>query len=235
MGSAMTSYQSNKLAMYTATLGLLKSSDAQTSSMPVFAESQGKFEDLVAQIKNKDKERIGKTTGKSAAKDEAEDALVTATVMIAAGLTAFARKKGNTQLKEKAKVSESYLRRIRSHEQVNIAKLTYDLALANAEGLVEYSITPSMLSDFKSRIAAYEAAIEDIGTGMASRVGARTAVGDLFIQVDDLLKEELDPMMELFRMKEPELYNDYHAARVIKDIGIRHKKGDKKVVSGSPN
>jgi hypothetical protein len=69
-------------------------------------------------------------------------------------------------------------------------------------GLAGYRITPSMLSDFKSRIAAYEAAIEDIGTGMASRVGARTAVGDLY-EVDDLLKEELDPMMELFRMKEP--------------------------------
>ncbi len=231
----MTSYQANKLAMYTTTLGLLKSSQDKTGAMPVFAASQTKFEDLVGQIKTKDKERLGKTTGKSAVKDEAEDALVTSTVMVASGLTAFARRQGNTQLKEKAKVSESYLRRIRSNEQVNIAKLTYDLAFANAEALAEYSVTPSMLSDFKSRIAAYDAAIQDVGTGIAARVGARTAVGDLFIQADDLLKEEIDPLMEMFRMKEPELYDNYHAARVIKDIGIRHKKGAKTAAAGSPN
>ena len=231
----MTAYHSNKLAMYTSTLGLLKSSEDRTASMPAFAASLQKFNDLVTEIKNKDKERLGKTAGKSAAKDEAEDALVTATVMVAAALTAFARKTGNTQLKEKARVKESYLRRVRSNEQVNIAKLTYDLALANAEGLVEFTVTPSMLADFKSRIVAYEATIEDIGTGMAARVGARTAVGDLFIQADELLKEEIDAMMELFRVKEPEMYNNYHAARVIKDIGIHHKKGEKKTATGSPN
>ena len=231
----MTSYHSNKLAMYTTTLGLLKSSEEKTASVPAFAATQEKFDDLVTQIKTKDKERLGKTTGKSAAKDEAEDALVTATVMIASALVAYARKIGNTQLKEKARVSESYLRRVRSNEQVNIAKLTYDLALANAEGLVEFSVTPTMLADFKSRIAAYEAAIEDLGTGLAARVGARTALGDLFIQADDLLKEEVDSLMELLRLKEPELYNDYHAARVIKDIGIRHKKGAKTAAAGSPN
>ncbi len=98
----MTSYQANKLAMYTTTLGLLKSSQDKTVAMPVFAASQTKFEDLVGQIKTKDKERLGKTTGKSAVKDEAEDALVTSTVMVASGLTAFARRQGNTQLKEKA-------------------------------------------------------------------------------------------------------------------------------------
>ena len=72
-----------------------------------------------------------KTSGKVAAKDEAEDALVTATIIVSSALTALARSKGNTQLKEAAHVSESHLRHARSNEQVNIAKLTYDLAKAN--------------------------------------------------------------------------------------------------------
>jgi hypothetical protein len=46
---------------------------------------------------------------------------------------------------------------------------------------------------------------------------------DLFIKADGILEEEIDPGMELIRGSNTELYNDYFSARVIKDLGIRHK------------
>jgi hypothetical protein len=220
----MTSNQSNKHSMYTATENVLKSNTAKTAVIPAFAASYARLDSLITQIQDKDKERMGKTPGKLAAKDEAEDALMTATIIISSALTAMARSKGNTQLKEAAFVSESHIRHARSNEQINIAKLTYDLAKANRQDLTAYAITDTMLEDLKSRIAAYDLAVKDFASGMAERVGARTAVSDLFVQADEVIKEEIDPMMQVFRVTDPEFFNDFRAARVIKDIGVRHGK-----------
>jgi hypothetical protein len=41
-------------------------------------------------------------------------------------------------------------------------------------------------------------------SGMAERTGAKTAVSDLFGQADEVLKEEVDPLMQIFRVTEPE-------------------------------
>jgi hypothetical protein len=235
----MTSNQSNKYSMYTAAENVLKGKTAKTAAIPAFAASYARLDSLITQIQDKDKERMGKTPGKLAAKDEAEDALMTATIIISSAVTAMARSKGNTQLKEAAFVSESHIRHARSNEQINIAKLTYDLAKANRQDLTEYAITDTMLEDLKSRIAAYDLAVKDFASGVAERVGARTAVSDLFVQADEVIKEEIDPMMQVFRVTDPEFFNDFRAARVIKDIGVRHGKNTspaaKAPTQGQPN
>ena len=58
---------------------------------------------------------------------------------------------------------------------------------------------------------------------MADRIGARGTMADLFDKVAELLNEEFDRYMELLRSTETEFYNKYFAARVVKDIGVRHK------------
>ena len=223
--------------MYTAAERVLKNNSIKTATIPAFAASYGRLNALLVQITDKDKERMGKTPGKLAAKDEAEDALMTAVIIISSALTAMARNKGNTQLKEAAYVSESHIRHARSSEQINIARLIYDLAKANQPDLVAYAVTETMLDDLQARIAAYDAAVKDLASGMAERSGARTAVSDLFVQADEVIKEEIDPMMQIFRVTDPELYNDYRAARVIKDLGVRHTKSGQPIAAapGSPN
>jgi hypothetical protein len=223
--------------MYAVAAKVLKDNSAKTAAIPAFEASYVRFDGLLTQIRDKDKERMGKTSGKVAAKDEAEDALVMGTIIVSSALTALARAKGNTQLKEAAHVAESYLRNVRMNEQINIAKLTYDLGKANEQELPKYGVGPTMLEDLKSRIAAYDAAMKDVSSGMAERTGAKTAVSDLFSQADLVLKEEVDPMMQIFRVTEPEFYNDFRAARVIKDLGVRHAKSGQPTAAapGSPN
>ena len=236
-GNPMTSNQSNKYAMYSAAANVLKSHASRTTAIPAFAGSYDRFGGLLTQISDKDKERMGKTSGKVAAKDEAEDSLVMGVMIVSSGLTALARAKGNVQLKGAAHVAESPLRHARPSEQINIGKLTYDLAKANEEDLAQYGISSTMLEDLKTRIGAYETAVKDVASGLAERTGAKTAVSDLFVQADQVLREELDPMMQIFRVTDPEFYNDYRAARVIRDIGVRHNKAGQAAAPapGQPN
>jgi hypothetical protein len=158
--------------------------------------------------------------------------------MIAAGLSALGHTIGNAELKKRAHLTESTFRAPRSNEQINIAKLIYDLGKANQEGLAPFGITPARVEELNSRIAAFDATLKDIASGTAERVGARTALAEMFNKADELLREELDPVMHIFRLTDPDLYNDYRAARVIKDIGVRHVKTPEAagaaVAAGSP-
>lgn len=233
----MNSNESNKYSMYTGTVKLLGNNGAKTAAIPEFADSYAKLASLVLQIRDKDKEMMGKTPGRVAAKEEMADAMVTATVIVAAGLTALARKKGNTQLKEAIHIHEGRLRNARPSEQINRAKLTYDLAKANEQDLPGFAITATMLEDLKSRINAFEESLKEVSTGVAERVGARSRLSEFFVQADEVLKEELDPMMQIFRMSDPEFFNEYRSARVIKDLGVRHGKNSQAAAApaGQPN
>jgi len=233
----MTTNQSNKFSMYSAAANVLKTHADRTAGIPAFATSYQRFDGLLSQIRDKDKERMGKTYGKVAAKDEAEDAMVMATIIVSSALSALARSKGNAQLKDATHMPESRLRHVRANEQVNMARLAYDLGKANETELPHFGVSASMLDDLKARIEAYELALKEVASGLAERVGAKTAVSDLYVQADEVLKEELDPLMQGFRVTDPEFYNDYRAARVIKDIGVRHAKPGQPATPppGSPN
>ncbi len=61
-----------------------------------------------------------------------------------------------------------------------------------------------------------------MGEGVAGQVDARSMLSDLLFQVDEVLKEALDPMMLVFRTMDAGFYNEYRSARVIKDLGARH-------------
>jgi len=232
----MTGEQANKFSMYSATVNVLKAHLGSTTVIPAFAGAYERFDDLLDEIGVKDKERVSKTSGKVAAKDEAEDSMAMATVIVSSGLVALAKSKNNVQLKDAAHIMESRFRHSRPTEQLNTAKLTYDLAVANKEDLAQFGITSAMLDDLKARIAAYETAVKEVSSGMAERSGARSAVSDLFVQADEVLKDELDRMMQIFRVTDPEFYNDYRSARVIRDLGVRHGKNAAKTPApGSPN
>ena len=223
--------------MYRSTVELLEKNTAKTGALPAFAASFGRFDSVVDQIGEKDKERMTKTPGKANARDETEDALVLGTLIVTSALTAYASSTGNAQLKGAVKISESQLRYARTNEQLNLAKVVLDLATANLAALGPFGVTQTVLDDLKARIAAYDAATKQVSSGMAERAGARTAVSDLFNQADLILKDELDRMMHFFRVSAPEFYNDYRNARVIKDMGVRHGKPGQPTppAAGSPN
>ena len=51
-----------------------------------------------------------------------------------------------------------------------------------------------------------------------------TLLGGMFYWEEKPMREELDRVMHMLHVTDPELYNDYRFARVIKDIGVKHLK-----------
>jgi len=193
------------------------------NSVPMLKSSVDEFGTTLAAIHQKSSEVTTATTGKVAMKYQAEDDMLALLLPIASGLFVYAKKKGNAELMEKARVTEYVLRRIRDTELAGIAENIAALAEENTANLSTTNITSDMIADLKIQVDAYRQALGIRERSVAERKGARITVQDQFYKIDDILEEEIDTAMELIRTKYSRFYNEYFGLRVVKDTGIRHK------------
>jgi hypothetical protein len=210
--------------MYEGVSTLFRTNSETVNSIQVLKDSVSEFESTMDTIRSKSAEVNNASTGKTAAKIKAEDELTSILLPVAAGLFVYAKKQNDTELKEKAKVTESGLFLMRDTELAGKGEEIANLAAKYTADLPIAGITEKMISDLKSKSDAYRVALGSRESSVAERIGARTSMQDLFVKADDILEEEIDPAMELVRGSNTQFYNEYFAARVIKDLGIRHRQ-----------
>ena len=222
-GVIMNKRQENKLTMYEGLLTLLQANSAEFQSIGGFSDAVTQFSSIVSEVKAKSNETEVLTAGKVAAKHEAEDLLVGLLLPVCSALYIFARKQDNTEIKERANITEAKLRAMRDTELASYGESIADLANTNASALALMGITAEMIADLKGKAQAYTAAIGARESSVAERKGARGSMNELFDKADELLNEDFDRYFELLRPTDTELYNKYFSARVVKDMGMRHR------------
>ena len=107
---------------------------------------------------------------------------------------------------------------MRDTELLNRARTIHDRAEELLPELEEYTVDAARLQELQEKIDAYEESLEATETSSGAQTAARIALTDGFGLVDDLLYEQLDPLMEVFRNEDRNFYNQYQSVRVIKDI-----------------
>ena len=219
----MTKNHENKLTMYEAVQTVLDANGTKTAVIPAFAGSIAKFKDVVQSIKGKLREYAGASAGKAVAKGQAQDELLNVLTPVASGLFVLAVAQKNVELQEKVTLSERALRRLRDTEVANRAMVILEMARENLPAIVSYGVTEQMLTDLEARAAKFTAEIGELESGVAGRVVARATMFELFDEADHVLTEEIDRLMEMIRGAQTQFYNEYFAARVIKDLGLRHR------------
>ncbi len=223
IGVFMNKRQENKLTMYEGLLTLLQANSGKFTSAGGFSDVLSEFSSTVSELKAKSTETEVLTAGKVAAKHGAEDSVVGLLLPVCSALYIFARKQGNTEIKERANITEPKLRAMRDTELASYGESIADLAGENAAALAPNGITAETIADLKGKAQAYTAAIGARESSVAERKGARGSMNELFDKADELLNEEFDRYAELVRPTDTELYNKYFSARVVKDMGLRHR------------
>lgn len=221
--NALNKIQENKLTMYEAVLTLLQENESVLTPYDAMVTSKAEFSTLVGQIRAKGQERGTVTAGKAAGKQQAEDALIAALMEVTAPLYSYGRKSGKTDVKEVADVTEGKLTRMRDTELASRATTIHQKANAEIANLGNYGITVAMLTELQNKITVFSAAIGERESSAAARVGMTMSIAELFDKADEFLNEDFDRLMERVRNSDTEFYNKYFAARVIKDLGIRHE------------
>jgi hypothetical protein len=161
--------------------------------------------------------------GKVAAKYGAQDALIAALLQACAALYVLGRRQNSAEIQGRANISDTRLHAMRDTELATFAGALADLATSNAPALELLGFTAENLAALNVKVEMYAASIGAQEVSTANRKGARGTINDLFDKTDELIHEELDRFMEMMRPTETELYNKYFSARVVKDLGIRHR------------
>lgn len=219
----LNKHQENKLSTYEGVLNILKDNEDKTSTVTGFSESVTELDSVVSKIKLKAAEKADATSGKTAAKYLAEDGLISALLPVSASLVILGRREKDMTLKEKATVTESGLRRMRDTELSTKANSIYELAASRATDLQARGVTAEKLTALKAKIETYDQTLSARESSVSERMGASQSLVDLFKEADSLLDEEVDGLMEHVRDDYPQFYNEYFAARMIKDAGTRHR------------
>jgi hypothetical protein len=157
-------------------------------------------------------------------KDAAHDALVEAAFTVLSVLGAFAFKSKNVELKTKVDFSHSDLVRMRDVTLSETAKAA--LALGNtykdADDAKLCGLTSEKLTVLETQIETFGTAKQGISEGGTVRSSTVKALEAKFKDVDVYLTNFVDKLIESLKNDAPNFFNEYNAARVIRDLGGSH-------------
>jgi hypothetical protein len=218
----MNKEQQYTAEMFTAVQRVLDNHAALYTDFTAFTEHVREFSALLARIKEQSDNRDTVVTGKSDVRGDAKERLVKLAIDAKVKLLACARRKGFTEARVLADVSNYLVSAMKEGElrafAANLAAEA-ERRLADLEG---YRFGQADLGALRQATANFEHAVADRDVSMASRQALTADLDGLFREAYRVLREGLDTLMTSFRHDQPEFFTTYKAARVIRRRGIRH-------------
>ena len=223
----MTPHQENKLVMYGSVIALGKRFTDLIATIPALATAYSDFTAAVGLIKTKSKKKEEAVAGKFESKENAKTVLVTSLVGAAGGLHSYARKNNLEDMKKLTyKVTRASLNKLNQIDFEQKVEILCGLLESNKDSLGNYGVDAAKVTAVRANINAYLSAKEAHKGGGNEKSGANIAMDEAFATADDILKGDIDRMMEIPREDNPEMYNEYISARVIKDLSGTRKNDD---------
>ncbi|MFA4924577.1 MAG: hypothetical protein WC557_10335 [Ignavibacteriaceae bacterium] len=220
----MTQHEENKFNMYNATDAILKSNVSIIAEVPALGEVHTDLQSLIEQIETKNSELMKATEGKTSVKSKSINELISSIVPIASAVKAYSVRNKLLELKAKSDFTESDFKHLTHVELPVKVKSIRDGAQDVLASLAGYGITQAKLDVVDARLAAMKTAAGNKDVGFTDRSATREALTQLFDKTDGLLKDEADAIVEVVKESQPDFYNRYFSARVIKDLGGSHTK-----------
>jgi hypothetical protein len=118
----------------------------------------------------------------------------------------------------KCAISASQMERM-SDEKVKATSLNvYGEAVKLGDVLSDYGQTVEDVTQLKKEIDDFSALIASPRSAIVTRSQATKELDTLMQEANDLLRNNIDKLMELLKSKQPKVYNTYLAARTIVDL-----------------
>lgn len=220
----MNQNEENKSNMYNAVEAVFTGNASIVTEVPALGEVHTDLQSLIAEIETTDGELMKTTEGKTSAKSKAINELIASIVPIASAASAYAVRKKLVELRAAVDFSENQLKHLTQVELPIKVKNIKDAAQGVVTELASYGITQAKLDLVDAKLTALKSAVGKKDSGFTDHVAIRKTLSELFDKADDLLREEADAIVEVLKETKLSFYNQYFAARVIKDLGGSHTK-----------
>ena len=214
----------NKLVMYHAVQSHLERNKSVWTSVPAMVTTISDFELLLAEIKNYRKLTSENKKGITQQKAAQQALVIAHAYELSSVLYAMAIKKNDVILAAKVDFTETDLLKKRDDNLVTTCRNIVEFASEHLAELNVYRVTGDELIALEENINRFA---ENLTTGRVSvseQKAANKKMKIVFLQVDALLKKQLDRIMVRYRKTEPDFYEKYQNLRRIVNYGVRHEK-----------
>ncbi len=164
-------------------------------------------------------------------KSAIQEDLIDLTFSLASVLYTMAERTKNLVLQGKVNLSKSDLRRLSDGELAITGKNVLDLLNEYLPSMADYGIVSDDIEAMDTTLNRYKESLPVNRVTITGRKAANQQLAVLFASANDLLKKQLDKMINRYEKQNPEFYTSYKNTRMIVDYGIRHDKDDS---SGTP-
>jgi hypothetical protein len=220
----MNANQQNKLAMFLAVLGVMDKYSSVWSSMTALAEIVTRLSNFTTSIQDKTGVQGTPLTGIAGGKRRMRMDMIQQALAIAGDLQALATKTNDSALRGKVAFELADLVRLNETLIAPRCQQIHDLAKENAGALLTYGVTAADITTLQTVIDAYTAVLTKPREAVVARKEVTGSITHDEIAADTLLKNELDPAMRKFKIKNSAFFGEYTSARMIIDLGERHEK-----------
>jgi D-serine dehydratase len=180
-----------------------------------------KYEEGLVRIETIAGIREGGTKPTTNAKAESREVAVQLSAKAARAIKLYAQDVNDVETATKYTLAEWQLRRMRDENFGTTVTDITKYAVDNIDKLVEHGFTQDDKTKLEEKAALYEEKNTKADLRSSEKTGATTSLMDAFALQQDLV-EILDDYMEMMKEGFTDFYNQYTAARVVSNTGIRH-------------
>lgn len=213
----MTDLQSNRLDMYLVVKSFRYASQAIIDAVPARVVAFDKLDDNITAINTRIAGQSANTTGVAQDKTAIRTALDDVTSAILSPAKAWAISINNNTLAVEFDYPISTIQKIKDDTMQGFCDHRIALITENLGALADFGIIAANVTEWQDALDAYVAVLETPREAINSKHLHTASLRTLFSNTQILFRDQLDPLMVVFKTSDPELHAAYLQARIIID------------------
>jgi hypothetical protein len=215
--------QTNRIRMFKAVEAVLDQNNSVWNGMAPFATAVNEYKQKVAATEVVAQKQETPITGATDERLAARSALEDVLFLTAEALGVLAHRAGDTDLMALTDVTPSTLHNLNDVALTNRATAIQAATVSRTTELATLQVTPENLSELTEALADFNVSKSSPRVATANRSAQTSSLPESLNDVNDILRNQLDRLVNLFRRSDPEFVASYRAARVIVDRAATHQ------------
>ncbi|MGD8781005.1 MAG: hypothetical protein PVH88_18825 [Ignavibacteria bacterium] len=219
----MTNAQENYYLMLKSVSSFLAANSDVTSTMPVFDSIIQKLDGKINEIKDLDAERENMTSGIATDKKKERDELEKMLFKVSSITSLYGRLNNKQNLVEAYDLSSNDIYSFRDIQLLQVSQALINDVSPELDNMADYGMTQEILDSLINEREDFDKVVNTSDKKRAERKTATKSLKTLFREAREILENELDKVVDIFRDSEATFFDGYYNSRNIIDRGIRHK------------
>lgn len=218
----MTSQQENQLSMYYVLQTFCNSNTQIWENNKPFKRAYQDFTAQLPLIEQYRNTQTQNTSGLAKNKSNKREELIEQAFFVANRLQSYSTVEKNNELLGKVNYARSTFMLYRDTNLIGLCNTILEQAQIHLKDLEDYSVKAETLTNLQTAIQSYQ---DDLGKPRSAQTNtkmATDALKKLFLDTNALLTSRLDKDVEVFRVSNPDFYQQYlNARRIVQSATVK--------------